>query len=40
MGEKRYTYAYNVLGRKSKGKRELCRLRHRWEDNIKLILSK
>jgi hypothetical protein len=33
-------YEYNVLGRKSKRKRELCRLRLRWDDNIKLILNK
>jgi hypothetical protein len=33
-------YADNVLLRKPKGKGELGRLRHRWEDNIKSILNK
>ena len=30
--------AYRVLVRKPEGKRPLGRLRHRWEDNIKMDL--
>jgi hypothetical protein len=36
MGEGRGVY--RVLVERSKGKRQLRRLRHRWEDNIKLDL--
>jgi hypothetical protein len=38
MEEKRYVY--RVLVGKPKGKRSLRRLRHRWEDNIKMDLQK
>jgi hypothetical protein len=31
--------AYRVLMGKPKGKRSLGRLRHRWEDNIKMGLQ-
>jgi hypothetical protein len=36
MGEKRN--AYRILVGKSEGRRPLGRLRHRWVDNIKMIL--
>jgi hypothetical protein len=36
MGERRD--AYRVLAGKCEGKRLLGRLRHRWEDNIKMDL--
>jgi hypothetical protein len=32
--------AYRIVVRKPKGKRPLGRLRHRWEDNIKMDLKK
>jgi len=31
---------YKILIRKPKGKRPLGRLRHRWEDNIKMYFRK
>jgi len=31
--------AYRVLVRKSEGKRQIGRLRRRWEDNIKMDLQ-
>jgi hypothetical protein len=37
MGEVRN--AYNILVRKSEGKRPLGRRRRRWEDNIKMDLT-
>ena len=37
MGERRGIY--RVLVRKPEGKRPLGRLRHRWEDNIKMYLQ-
>jgi hypothetical protein len=37
MGERRG--AYKVLAGKTEGKRERERLRHRWEDNIKMDLQ-
>ena len=37
MGERRGMY--KVLVRKSEGKRQLGRPRHRWEDNIKMDLQ-
>jgi hypothetical protein len=37
MGERRG--AYRVLVGKPEGKRPLGRLRHRWEDNIKLDIQ-
>jgi hypothetical protein len=37
MGKRRG--AYRILMGKSKGKRSLGRLRHRWEDNIKMGLQ-
>jgi hypothetical protein len=30
---------YNILVRQSEGKRPLGRPRHRWEDNIKMIIE-
>jgi len=36
MGEMRI--AYNILVGKPEGKRLLGRLRHRWEDNIRINL--
>jgi hypothetical protein len=38
MGEMRN--AYKISARKPKGKTSLGRLKHQWEDNIKLILEK
>jgi hypothetical protein len=38
MGE--WRVAYRVLVGKCGGKRPLGRLRHRWEDNIKIDLSR
>jgi hypothetical protein len=38
MGELRK--AYGILVKKCKGRRPLEKPRHRWEDNIKLILRK
>jgi hypothetical protein len=32
-------HAYNILIRKSQGKRPLGRPKHRWEDNIKIELK-
>jgi len=37
MGEKRRVY--NVLVENPEGKRQLRRLRHRWEDNINMDLQ-
>jgi hypothetical protein len=37
MGERRG--AYSVLVGKPEGKRPLVRPRHRWEDNIKIVLQ-
>jgi hypothetical protein len=37
MGEVRG--AYNILVRRSEGRRPLGRPRHRWEDNIKMDLQ-
>jgi hypothetical protein len=37
MGERKSVC--RVLVRKSEGKRPLGRLRHRWEDNIKMYLQ-
>jgi hypothetical protein len=31
-------HAYKILFRKPEGKRKLGRLRHRWEDNIRMNL--
>jgi hypothetical protein len=36
MGE---IHAYNILVEKPEGRRPLGRLRHRWEDNIKMDLG-
>ena len=38
MGERRGVYS--VLVRKTEGKRQIGRLRRRWEDNIKIELLK
>jgi hypothetical protein len=44
MAEARSTYgerrsAYGILVGRSEGRRPLGRLRHRWEDNIKIYLQ-
>jgi len=30
---------YSILIRKPRGKRPLRRTRHRWEDNVRMVLS-